>query len=214
MMSPMRGTPWATRWTKGSLMGSLYISYHIITRCITFFVIFAGMRRSRAKNDARVHTSQRTLMGLFLYALNREGPDEEATEHAIKAVQYSPHNRRTEERGDTSRYRCPRVMQASRTTADSNSHGIHKRSCPELESLIVRRRPSASQNCPSGEIKHSTAPEARPTTGYTHPNFISSRHACARLYNSAWEYPPSRGRVTDAREKESPLPVYDSKVEG
>ncbi|PKI36051.1 hypothetical protein CRG98_043562 [Punica granatum] len=32
--------------------------------------------------------------------------------------------------------------------------------------------------------------------------------------NAAWECPPSRGRVTDAREKESPLPVYDPKVEG
>ncbi|OWM86982.1 hypothetical protein CDL15_Pgr016019 [Punica granatum] len=27
--------------------------------------------------------------------------------------------------------------------------------------------------------------------------------------NAAWECPPSRGRATDAREKESPLPVYD-----
>ncbi|PKI60096.1 hypothetical protein CRG98_019504 [Punica granatum] len=32
--------------------------------------------------------------------------------------------------------------------------------------------------------------------------------------NAAWECPPSRGRVMDAREKESPLPVYDPKVEG
>ncbi|PKI56020.1 hypothetical protein CRG98_023607 [Punica granatum] len=32
--------------------------------------------------------------------------------------------------------------------------------------------------------------------------------------NVAWECPPSRGRATDAREKESPLPVYDPKVEG
>ncbi|PKI55660.1 hypothetical protein CRG98_023971 [Punica granatum] len=30
----------------------------------------------------------------------------------------------------------------------------------------------------------------------------------------AWERPPSRGRATDAREKKSPLPVYDPKVEG
>ncbi|PKI41210.1 hypothetical protein CRG98_038398 [Punica granatum] len=32
--------------------------------------------------------------------------------------------------------------------------------------------------------------------------------------NVAWECPPSRGRATDAREKESPLPVYNPKVEG
>ncbi|PKI59408.1 hypothetical protein CRG98_020167 [Punica granatum] len=32
--------------------------------------------------------------------------------------------------------------------------------------------------------------------------------------NAAWECPPSGGRATDAREKESPLPVYDPKVEG
>ncbi|PKI78875.1 hypothetical protein CRG98_000736 [Punica granatum] len=37
-----------------------------------------------------------------------------------------------------------------------------------------------------------------------HPNFISSGHACASLCNAAWECPPSQGRVTDAREKESP----------
>ncbi|PKI75683.1 hypothetical protein CRG98_003943 [Punica granatum] len=32
--------------------------------------------------------------------------------------------------------------------------------------------------------------------------------------NVSWECPPSRGRATDAREKESPLPVYDLKDEG
>ncbi|PKI64036.1 hypothetical protein CRG98_015568 [Punica granatum] len=32
--------------------------------------------------------------------------------------------------------------------------------------------------------------------------------------NAAWECPPSRGRATDEREKESPLSVYDPKVEG
>ncbi|PKI26209.1 hypothetical protein CRG98_049102, partial [Punica granatum] len=32
--------------------------------------------------------------------------------------------------------------------------------------------------------------------------------------NAAWKCPPSRGRATDARKKESPLPVYDPKVEG
>ncbi|OWM70980.1 hypothetical protein CDL15_Pgr013161 [Punica granatum] len=32
--------------------------------------------------------------------------------------------------------------------------------------------------------------------------------------NAAWECPPSQGRATDVREKESPLPVYDPKVEG
>ncbi|PKI73798.1 hypothetical protein CRG98_005782 [Punica granatum] len=32
--------------------------------------------------------------------------------------------------------------------------------------------------------------------------------------NAAWDCPPSRGCATDAREKESPLPVYDPKVEG
>ncbi|OWM68289.1 hypothetical protein CDL15_Pgr004771 [Punica granatum] len=47
-----------------------------------------------------------------------------------------------------------------------------------------------------------------------HPNFISSGHACTRLCNAAWECPPSRGRAMDAREKESPLLVYDPKVEG
>ncbi|PKI35955.1 hypothetical protein CRG98_043655 [Punica granatum] len=42
---------------------------------------------------------------------------------------------------------------------------------------------------------------------------ISSGHACARLCNAAWECPPSQGPATDAREKESPLPVYNLKVE-
>ncbi|PKI67484.1 hypothetical protein CRG98_012068 [Punica granatum] len=42
-----------------------------------------------------------------------------------------------------------------------------------------------------------------------HPNFISSGHACTRLCNAAWECPPSRERATDAREKESPLTIYD-----
>ncbi|PKI48978.1 hypothetical protein CRG98_030645 [Punica granatum] len=32
--------------------------------------------------------------------------------------------------------------------------------------------------------------------------------------NAAWECPPSRGCTTDVHEKESSLPVYDSKVEG
>ncbi|PKI18371.1 hypothetical protein CRG98_049355, partial [Punica granatum] len=32
--------------------------------------------------------------------------------------------------------------------------------------------------------------------------------------NAAWECPPSLGRATDASEKESPLPVYDPRVEG
>ncbi|PKI57556.1 hypothetical protein CRG98_022027 [Punica granatum] len=49
---------------------------------------------------------------------------------------------------------------------------------------------------------------------YAHSNFVSSGHACARPCNVAWECPPSRGRATDAREKESPLLVYDPKVEG
>ncbi|PKI48112.1 hypothetical protein CRG98_031474 [Punica granatum] len=48
----------------------------------------------------------------------------------------------------------------------------------------------------------------------THPNFIPSGHACACLCNAAWEYPPFRRSATDAREKESPLPFYDLKVEG
>ncbi|PKI47634.1 hypothetical protein CRG98_031985 [Punica granatum] len=47
-----------------------------------------------------------------------------------------------------------------------------------------------------------------------HPNFVSLGHTCGRLCNAAWECPPARGRATDAHEKESPLPVYDSKVEG
>ncbi|PKI58158.1 hypothetical protein CRG98_021446 [Punica granatum] len=39
---------------------------------------------------------------------------------------------------------------------------------------------------------------------------ISDEGTNARsLRNAAWEYPPSRGRATDAREKESPLTVYD-----
>ncbi|PKI38397.1 hypothetical protein CRG98_041212 [Punica granatum] len=46
----------------------------------------------------------------------------------------------------------------------------------------------------------------RAATG-AHPNFVSSGYACARLCNAAWEYPPSRGRATDAREKESPLAI-------
>ncbi|PKI56565.1 hypothetical protein CRG98_023034 [Punica granatum] len=47
-----------------------------------------------------------------------------------------------------------------------------------------------------------------------HSNFVSSEHVSARLFNAAWECPPSRGRATDAREKESPLLVYNPKVEG
>ncbi|PKI41998.1 hypothetical protein CRG98_037616 [Punica granatum] len=38
--------------------------------------------------------------------------------------------------------------------------------------------------------------------------------ACVLLDRAAWECPPSQGCVTDTREKESPLPVYDPKVEG
>ncbi|PKI69395.1 hypothetical protein CRG98_010193 [Punica granatum] len=37
---------------------------------------------------------------------------------------------------------------------------------------------------------------------------------CAPNCNAAWECPPSRGRATDAREKKSPLPVYDPEVKG
>ncbi|PKI74262.1 hypothetical protein CRG98_005345, partial [Punica granatum] len=40
-----------------------------------------------------------------------------------------------------------------------------------------------------------------------HPNLISSGHACASLSNAAWECPPSRGRATDAREKELQLVI-------
>ncbi|PKI41622.1 hypothetical protein CRG98_037990 [Punica granatum] len=47
-----------------------------------------------------------------------------------------------------------------------------------------------------------------------HPNFVLSGHACTRLCDATWEYPPSRGRATDARENESLLPIYDPKVEG
>ncbi|PKI71923.1 hypothetical protein CRG98_007691 [Punica granatum] len=47
-----------------------------------------------------------------------------------------------------------------------------------------------------------------------HPNFFLSGHACTPPCNAAWECLPSYGRATDAREKESPLHVYDSKVEG
>ncbi|PKI56414.1 hypothetical protein CRG98_023152, partial [Punica granatum] len=47
-----------------------------------------------------------------------------------------------------------------------------------------------------------------------HPNFVSSGHACVRLMQLGWECPPSQGRATDAREKVSPLPVYDPKVDG
>ncbi|PKI44228.1 hypothetical protein CRG98_035386 [Punica granatum] len=43
---------------------------------------------------------------------------------------------------------------------------------------------------------------------------FTRRHACARLRNAAWECPPSRGRATDAGEKESPLTIYNPKVEG
>ncbi|PKI31004.1 hypothetical protein CRG98_048605, partial [Punica granatum] len=42
---------------------------------------------------------------------------------------------------------------------------------------------------------------------YAHPNFVSSGHACACLCNVAWWCPPSRGCVTDAREKELPLAI-------
>ncbi|PKI47579.1 hypothetical protein CRG98_032020 [Punica granatum] len=40
-----------------------------------------------------------------------------------------------------------------------------------------------------------------------HPNFASSGHACTRLCNAVWECPPSRGRATDALEKESPFAI-------
>ncbi|PKI65858.1 hypothetical protein CRG98_013762 [Punica granatum] len=61
---------------------------------------------------------------------------------------------------------------------------------------------------------HEIAPPAKVIKPWcAHPNLISSGHACTRLCNAAWECPSSRGRATDAREKESPLPVYDPKVE-
>ncbi|PKI59985.1 hypothetical protein CRG98_019617 [Punica granatum] len=43
---------------------------------------------------------------------------------------------------------------------------------------------------------------------------LSSGPACALLDHAAWESAPSQRCVTDTREKESPLPIYDSKVEG
>ncbi|PKI40317.1 hypothetical protein CRG98_039295 [Punica granatum] len=50
-------------------------------------------------------------------------------------------------------------------------------------------------------------PKARPTV---RTRISSHRGTHARsLRNAAWEYTPSRGRATDAREKESPLTVYD-----
>ncbi|PKI66973.1 hypothetical protein CRG98_012638 [Punica granatum] len=45
------------------------------------------------------------------------------------------------------------------------------------------------------------------------PNLLSSGPACVR-YSTAWECPSSPGRAMDTREKKSPLPVYDPKVEG
>ncbi|PKI70631.1 hypothetical protein CRG98_008864 [Punica granatum] len=48
-----------------------------------------------------------------------------------------------------------------------------------------------------------------------HPNFrlIGARMRATKC-NSVWEGSPSQGRATDAREKESTLPVYNPKVEG
>ncbi|OWM86316.1 hypothetical protein CDL15_Pgr011140 [Punica granatum] len=43
---------------------------------------------------------------------------------------------------------------------------------------------------------------------------LLSGPACVLLNRAAWECPPSRGCVMGTRENESPLPVYDSKVEG
>ncbi|PKI41458.1 hypothetical protein CRG98_038157 [Punica granatum] len=58
-------------------------------------------------------------------------------------------------------------------------------------------------NVPSGVAK-LCAPEFR---------LVGARMRAPKC-NAAWECPPSRGRATDARERESPLPVYDPKVEG
>ncbi|PKI48231.1 hypothetical protein CRG98_031386 [Punica granatum] len=44
--------------------------------------------------------------------------------------------------------------------------------------------------------------------------WFSSGPTCALLDSAAWECPPSWGCVTNTREKESPLPIYDLKVEG
>ncbi|PKI74236.1 hypothetical protein CRG98_005357 [Punica granatum] len=43
---------------------------------------------------------------------------------------------------------------------------------------------------------------------------VSSGPAWALLDHAAWKCPPTRGCVTDTSEKESPLIVYDLKVEG
>ncbi|PKI71839.1 hypothetical protein CRG98_007778 [Punica granatum] len=43
---------------------------------------------------------------------------------------------------------------------------------------------------------------------------LSSRPACALFDHATWKCPPSRGCVTDTGENESPLPVYDPKIEG
>ncbi|PKI65395.1 hypothetical protein CRG98_014211 [Punica granatum] len=59
------------------------------------------------------------------------------------------------------------------------------------------------RSIPSGVAK-LCAPEFRLIGARMHPP------KC----NAAWECPPSLGRVMDAREKESPLLVYDPKVEG
>ncbi|PKI64991.1 hypothetical protein CRG98_014615 [Punica granatum] len=43
---------------------------------------------------------------------------------------------------------------------------------------------------------------------------ISSGYACACLRNAAWEYPPSRGRAADVREKESPPTILQLRGRG
>ncbi|PKI39686.1 hypothetical protein CRG98_039919 [Punica granatum] len=54
----------------------------------------------------------------------------------------------------------------------------------------------------------SSAPNVSRSTVRTRISFRRGTHARS-LCNVAWECPPSRGRATDAREKELPLTVYD-----
>ncbi|PKI46497.1 hypothetical protein CRG98_033113 [Punica granatum] len=58
--------------------------------------------------------------------------------------------------------------------------------------------------------RRSRAAESLGSWGTVRTRISSRRGTHARsLRNAAWEYPPSRGRATDAHEKESPLTVYD-----
>ncbi|PKI50973.1 hypothetical protein CRG98_028635 [Punica granatum] len=89
-----------------------------------------------------------------------------------------------------------RVPEASRLSQDT----LDLSRMPFLTGLP---RPDPLTRFPEGRFNGSERLPVR-------TRISSHRGARARsLRNAAWEYPSSRGRATDAREKESPLTVYN-----